>query len=189
MGRLDKLFGSPARLKVLRLFLFNQGASLTLSDVAERSSLERGAARRELAELAATGVLAKRGTRAKAAFRVNPRFEHLPALERFIRDTTVMRPEYVVAALKRAGALRLVALSGFFTSVIEAQIDLLIAGDNLDARALSRAVRGLEAELGREIRYAAFETADFRYRLGVYDRLLRDVFDYPHRLLIDRIGL
>ena len=53
----------------------------------------------------------------------------------------------------------------------------------------SRRRDSLEAELGREIRYASFATEDFRYRTGVYDRLLRDVFDYPHRLLIDKIGL
>jgi len=189
MERLGKLFGSPARLKLLRLFLFNQGTALMLADVSARSSLERDTVRRELAELVSIGILIKRGARAKSSYRINPRFEHLPALERFIRDTTVLRPEYIVGALKRAGPLRLVALSGLFTGVLETQIDLLIAGDNLDTRALARSVRGLEAELGREIRYAAFETADFRYRLGVYDRLLRDVFDYPHRLLIDRIGL
>ena len=91
--------------------------------------------------------------------------------------------------LRRAGTLRLVALSGLFTGILEPQVDMLIVGDNLDERLLALAVRSLEAELGREIRYASFATADFRYRLGVYDRLLRDVFDYPHRLLIDKIGL
>jgi len=100
-----------------------------------------------------------------------------------------LRPEHIIGTLKRAGTLRVVALSGLFTGVLETQIDLLVVGDNLDVRTLAKAVHNLEAELGREIRYAAFETADFRYRLGVYDRLLRDVFDYPHRLLVDRIGL
>jgi hypothetical protein len=50
-------------------------------------------------------------------------------------------------------------------------------------------IKRLEGEFGREIRYALFSTSDFRYRLGVYDRLIRDVFDYPHRLLLDKIGL
>jgi hypothetical protein len=68
-------------------------------------------------------------------------------------------------------------------------VDLLIAGDNLDERALARAVHVIEAELGREVRYASFSTEDFRYRRGVYDRLIRDVLDYPHRVAFDRIGL
>jgi hypothetical protein len=94
----------------------------------------------------------------------------------------------MVELLKRSGTLRLVALSGFFTGSHEAQVDLLVVGDNLEERSLATAVRALEAELGREIRYASFSTPDFRYRLGIYDRLLRDIFDYPHRLLVDKIG-
>jgi len=189
MDPLTRLFGSPARLKLLRLFVFNQGTALTLSEVATRSKLEQGAARRELAELTLAGFVTKRGERAKAKYQTNARLESLPALARFIRETTILRPEHIIGTLKRAGTLRVVALSGLFTGVLETQIDLLVVGDNLDVRTLAKAVHNLEAELGREIRYAAFETADFRYRLGVYDRLLRDVFDYPHRLLVDRIGL
>ena len=189
MERLGKLFGSPARLRLLRLFLFNQDTAFTLPEAAGRSSLERDTVRRELAELSAAGLIKKSGTGVKAKYQVNQRFEHLGALDTFIRETTTLSRERILATLRRIGTLRVIALSGLFTGALEAQIDLLVAGDNLDTRALSKAVRALEAELGREIRYAAFETPDFRYRLGVYDRLLRDVFDYPHRVLIDRIGL
>lgn len=189
MDRLAKIFGSPARLRLLRLFLFNQDTSFTIAEAAGRSSLEGATVRRELTELVAIGLLNKKGTRTVARYQVNPRFEHLAAFERFIRDTTVLSSSRILTALKRAGTLRVIALSGLFTGALEAQVDLLVAGDNIDTRALAKAVRALEAELGREIRYATFETPDFRYRLGVYDRLLRDVFDYPHRLLVDRIGL
>ncbi|MBU6321018.1 MAG: hypothetical protein KGI78_03445 [Patescibacteria group bacterium] len=189
MDRLGRLFGSLARVKLLRLFVFNQGTSFTLADAARRSSLDGTVVRRELAALREAGVVAKRGDRALAKYQANARYEHLAALEAFIRDTTILRPEYILAALRKAGTLRVVALSGLFTGAVETRVDLLVAGDNLDLRAIAKAVRTLEAELGREIRYAVFETPEFRYRLGVYDRLLRDVFDYPHRLLVDRIGL
>ena len=189
MERLDRIFGSPARLRLLRLFLFNQDTIFPLAGASGRSSLERETARRELADLSAAGLIQKRGIGAKAKYQVNGRFEHLAALERFIRDTTALSPVRILTTLKKVGTLRVVALSGLFTGALEAQIDLLVAGDNLDTRALTKAVKALEAELGREIRYAAFETPDFRYRLGVYDRLLRDVFDYTHRVLVDRIGL
>ncbi|MDE1919607.1 MAG: hypothetical protein KGH56_02795 [Patescibacteria group bacterium] len=189
MEPLAKLFGSNARLKTLRLFVFNKDASFTLAEVAERAKLSKEAVRRELADLHSAGFLRKKGAPTPTRYQTNPRFEHLKAIDAFIRDTTNVSPQNMLGALKRAGALRLVALSGLFTGVLETQIDLLIVGDHLDERALASAVRSLEAELGREIRYASFATADFRYRLEVYDRLLRDVFDYPHRLLADKIGL
>ena len=189
MELLAKLFGSSARLKTLRLFVFNQEAAFTLAEVAQRKKLSKPAARREVAELLSSGLLRKRGGQAVGRYQANPRFEHLAALDTFIRETTSVRPQDILARLKRVGSLRLVALSGFFTGILEPKIDLLVVGDNLEERSLVLVVRSLEAELGREIRYASFATQDFRYRLGVYDRLLRDVFDYPHRLLIDKIGL
>jgi len=189
MEPLAKLFGSPARLKLLRLFLFNKDTAFTQAEVAARSKLSKETARKELADLSALGLLKKKGARTAARYQTNLKFAHLNALDVFIRETTNVRPEDVLNALKRSGSLRLVALSGLFTGISEPQVDLLVVGDNLDERILASAVHALEAELGREIRYASFATPDFRYRQGVYDRLLRDVFDYPHRLLIDRIGL
>lgn len=189
MEPLSKLFGPPSRLKIIRLFIFNQDAALTLAEIALRAKLSKDAVRRELTDLLSTGLLRKKGVQTPVRYQTNPRFEHLTALDIFIRETTSVRPQAIVKTLKRAGTLRVVALSGFFTGILEPQIDLLVVGDNIEERVLATAVRSLEAELGREIRYASFTTADFRYRLGVYDRLLRDVFDYPHRLLIDKIGL
>lgn len=189
MESLGKIFGSAARLKTLRLFLFNQNARFTLAEVAERTKLAKDAARRETVDLLSAGLLRKKGSGASAGYQVNQRFEHLAALDVFVRETTNVRKENILRPLKKAGTLQLVALSGFFTGILEPQIDMLVVGDRLDERTLSAAVRSLEAELGREIRYASFPSADFRYRHGVYDRLLRDVFDYPHRILVDKIGL
>jgi hypothetical protein len=189
MEPLAKIFGSPARLKMLRLCMFNQNVGFSLTDIATRTKLTTDTVRRETADLLSAGLLRKKGVRAAARYQVNPRFEHLVAFESLIRETTNVRPKDMLMSLRRAGSLQLVVLSGLFTGMIEPQIDLLIVGDNLDERALASSVRTLEAELGREIRYASFATADFRYRRGVYDRLLRDVFDYPHRVLVDKIGL
>jgi predicted transcriptional regulator len=189
MESLTKIFGSPSRLKTLRLFMFNQDSAFTLDEVAERLKFSKETAQREVRELLGSGLLRKRGERTSTRYQVNSRFEYLSALDEFIRDTTSVRPKSIAAALRHVGTLQLVVLSGFFTDVVESQIDLLIVGDRLDERAIARTVHSLEAELGREIRYASFATEDFRYRFGVYDRLLRDIFDYPHQRIINKIGI
>ncbi|MCX6786814.1 MAG: hypothetical protein NTU85_03335 [Candidatus Kaiserbacteria bacterium] len=189
MEPLSRIFGSPARLKTLRLFMFNRDAALSLLEVTKRLKLSKEVARSELSELCASGLLRRKGERSSTRYQVNQRFEYLAAIDLFIRETTNVRPRIIISALRRAGTLQLVVLSGFFTGVLESQVDLLIVGDHLQERILAQAVHTLEAELGREIRYASFATADFRYRFGVYDRLLRDIFDYPHHRLLDKVGL
>lgn len=189
MDPLAQIFGTPSRLKTLRLFIFNHDKSFTTDEVSKRLKLTKESARYELKELSECGLLKKKGERASVRYQINSKFEYLGALDEFIRDTTNVSPKIITTILRKVGTLQLVVLSGFFTDVIESQIDLLIVGDHLDNKAIARAVHSLEADLGREIRYASFTTEDFRYRFGVYDRLLRDIFDYPHHRLVNKIGI
>jgi hypothetical protein len=189
MDPLARLFGSPARLKLLRLFLFNGEMSFTTADAAFRTKVAVPAARKEIALLFSAGIIRKKQGSTGVCYTANQKFTHFEALRAFLRASTNVGDADMVKALKRAGSLRVVALSGLFTGAIETKVDLLIVGDKLEDKPLEAAVRSLEAELGREVRYAAFSTEDFRYRVGVYDRLVRDVFDYPHRTILDKIGL
>ncbi len=189
MDPLSRLFGSAARLKLLRLFLFNDDIAFPAADVAFRTKTTKDQTRKELTVLTASGVVKKKRVGGKLAYGVNRKFKHYDSLQQFLRNTTDLGDSDIVDTLKRAGAIRLVVLSGLFTGAIDTKVDLLVVGDKLEDKYLEAAVRTLEAELGRELCFAAFTTEDFRYRQGVYDRLLRDVFDYPNRIIYDRIGL
>jgi|CXWL01.1.fsa_nt_gi hypothetical protein len=189
MDPLPRLFGSFARLKILRLFFFNDDTIFSLADVAFRTKTPKDVARKELNTLVSSTVVRKRSGKGGAVYLVNKRFDHFEALQTFLRTSTTLGDAAMVNVFKRAGNIRLVVLSGIFTGAVETKIDVLLVGDKLEDKVLDAGVRTLEAELGRELRFAAFSTEDFRYRLGVYDRLLRDVFDFPHRTLVDKIGL
>ncbi len=189
MDPLAKLFGSPARVKLLRLFFFNDDTSFTMSDAAFRTKVLKDAAKKELSALVAAGVVRRRTGKGASGYIADKRFLHYEALKAFLRDTTELSDTTVVSMVKKAGPPRLIVLSGLFTGAIESKVDVLIVGDRLEERPLTNAIRSLEAELGRELRYACFTTEQFRYRLGVYDRLLRDVFDYPNRVIFDKLGL
>ena len=68
-------------------------------------------------------------------------------------------------------------------------MDIFIVGNNINKRSLDNAIKSIEAELGKELVYVFFETQDYQYRLGMYDKLIRDVLDYPHEVLLDKISL
>lgn len=189
MDPLSRLFGSFARLKLLRLFLFNDDLSFTLPDISSRTKVAKDAIRKELNVLVAAGLVRKKTGKGLAQYQTNRKFPYYEALHSFIRSTTNLGDADMVNALKRAGNVRLVVVSGLFTGAVETKADLLVVGDKLDEKALETSIRVLEAELGRELRFASFSTEDFKYRRGVYDRLLRDIFDFPNRILLDKIGI
>jgi len=189
MDSLAKLFGSVARVKLLRLFLFNDDLTFLATDAAFRARLTKDATRKELTALTNAGILKKKSGKSPVGYTVDKRFAHYDALRVFLRTTTDVSDTAIISSLKKAGTIKLVVLSGLFTGALESKLDVLIVGDRLEERPLATAIHALEAELGRELRYACFSSEQFKYRLGVYDRLLRDVFDYPNRVIIDRIGL
>ena len=72
-----------------------------------------------------------------------------------------------------------------FTRDPDSRLDLLVVGDAIRRGAMESTIRMLEAEIGKELTYAIFETPEFLYRANMYDKLVRDVIDYPHERVID----
>lgn len=200
MDILAKLFGSPARVRILRLFAFNPRSIYELSDVTERTKVTRAVARAELAAFEKIRLLKRKSFSREVPYRatvrrvrttgwvINERFVYLSALQKFLSDTTPLEGNKVIKRLTGSGSIKLAIVSGVFMQNWDSRIDVLIVGDDIRQSVLERAIRNIEAELGIELRYAVFTTQDFNYRLSVYDKLIRDVLDYPHQTVIDRIG-
>ena len=75
-------------------------------------------------------------------------------------------------------------VSGVFIKNEDSRVDLLIVGDKMKRGKIEEGIRKLEAEIGAELVYAIFETKEFLYRLNMYDKLVRDIIDYPHEVLL-----
>ena len=71
----------------------------------------------------------------------------------------------------------------------DTRVDLLVVGDDLNMNKLDTVIKSIEAEVGKEIAYSAFETSDFEYRYGMHDRLIRDILDFPHTTLVDKLEI
>lgn len=210
MEILGKLFGSESKVKIMRLFLFNPEQAFTPDEVGLRTKTNRFSVRHELSLLKKICLIKrkvvvreqsggnngnKKNARARAVRRrvagwtVNDRFSYLIPLQNLLITTALLRNEELVVRLSGAGRLTLLFTAGIFIQDPESRVDLLIVGDNVRRGALENIIKGIETELGRELRYAIFETPEFKYRLGMYDKLIRDILDYPHKVVLDRIGV
>jgi hypothetical protein len=203
METLGKIFGGIGKVKIMRLFLFNPGVAYDSGDVATRSAVKDDEAGKELRQLEHAGFLRRRPffkevsdgkhgkvLRAKAVgWILEEKFPYLTELSNLLVHTVLFTESDLVKRLSRAGTLKFVAVSGVFIHDLESRIDLLVVGDRLKERVIENVVRSLEAEIGKELRFSVLETEDFKYRYGVFDKLVRDVLDYPHRTILDRVGI
>jgi hypothetical protein len=187
---LEKLFGSAARVKLLRLFLFNPKQTYTVPDAAQRSRVPERTARKELALFCTAGLLKKSPTRTGSGARyfLNTEFEYLRLLQDLMLNAPA-RAQDIHERVRRTGVVKLIVVAGVFAGDWEGRLDVLIVADRLKEPKLRAEMRKLESEIGREIRYASLGTDDFMYRLNMSDKLVRDVMDYPHRIVFDRLHI
>lgn len=198
-----KLLGGKQRTKLLRLFAFNPGALYDKDEAAKRIRTTPTVASRELYALVRLGVLRKKQyfkqkeagvTRVSSGikkrvvgFTLETRFPYVDHLRDFLLNTLPISYDEIVRSLRPYGKLRMVVLSGFFQHHWDSRLDILIIGDKLYEQEVAHEITILESYLGRELRYTCLSTEEYRYRVSIQDRLIRDVFDYEHEIIFDRM--
>lgn len=205
MDALAKLFGSSAKVKLMRLFLFHPEEAYEPKEVATYTRIRPETAKQELERLAKAGMLKKvtsyRESKSKTTkdgkpakkkvtgWQLDERFPHLRALQTMLINTKPLHNDELVKRFQRAGKIKLIIVAGIFLQDEDSRLDLLVVGDKLQESRVREVVRDLESEIGCELVYAAFKTEDFDYRMSVYDKLVRDVLDYNHERVLDKIGV
>lgn len=202
METLEKLFGGAAIVKILRLFLMNQDEIIEKKDIEKRAKVKPSESTRELKMLEEIGLVKQKSFFKDKKYKsgkvkkvrekgyiVDSQHRLFIPLQSLMVKNTPMSSKTMVDKLGKHGKIKLVVVSGIFIQDPDSRVDLLVVGDSLKEKSLKNTMSLIESEIGKQIRYAMFETADFEYRLGVYDRLVRDILDYPHQIVLDKIGL
>ena len=226
MEILGKLFGSPARVKIMRLFLMNASEGIETALVVKRAKVNKGLARKELSLLSSADFIKQKNfvkpartegasaparlrhsggrsggdtlkdtstrlgagkikrTRVKGWF-LNPAFPQLEIFKVLLAGSELMNKEEISNRFKRAGRIKLLAIAGVFLQDKDSRLDILIVGDGLKKGTIDNTIKDIEAEIGKELVYAAFETKEFTYRLNMYDKLIYDILSYPHERIIE----
>ena len=196
---LSILFGTTARVKLLRFFLFNPSKEFTFDEISRRAKLVRRTARTEMNALERAEVIRKKqivvvsertGRKQKVQwYGLNKEFPELQALQTFLFETAPINGKTVMKHLRKVGPIDFVVVAGIFSREFDRRLDVMVSMKKLSESKIENAIRSLESELGVEIRYSAMVSEDLKYRVGMYDKLTRDVFDYPHQILVDKIGV
>ena len=185
---LSKLLGSARKVKILRLFLFNPEEIFTAKEVASRVRVPRREVSSLLKPLAAIKLISKNSRGRVAHFTLNLTFPYRTALQNLLLNAST-NAEDIYKYIRRDAVIKLVVVSGIFVGEWEGRIDLLVVADRVKERALNKHIGILESEIGREIRYTVLSTQEFFYRLNINDHLLRDVLDYTHKIMFDRLDI
>ncbi|PIR68560.1 hypothetical protein COU49_00770 [Candidatus Nomurabacteria bacterium CG10_big_fil_rev_8_21_14_0_10_35_16] len=180
MEILGKILGSGARIKIMRLFLLNKSSSFTNKEVVKRSRVNPVIVRRELQLLKSVNFIKKR----TKGWTFDSTFRYARELENLLVSTDTLDKDTILKTFKKAGSVKLIIVAGIFIKNKDSRVDILIVGNKLKKNQITEGIRKLEAEIGTELVYAVFETKEFIYRLNIYDKLVRDILDFPHEVVL-----
>lgn len=194
MEILIKLFGSKQRIHLMRLFFMHKDELFSFEDIQSKTKIRKETLKKDLLWLLSCEVIKKQNKKittprgAKKVIQVyilnikNP-FTH--ELYNMLAARGENEVSLLKARFKKAGKIDLIIASGFFIQNADARVDLLVVGKNLKKTLLEKEIALIESEIGKELQYGFFETEDFLYRAHMYDKLIRDVIDFPHIKVVD----
>ena len=216
---LGKLFGSTARVKILKLFLLHPNEKYYIRQLARELSLQLNSVRRELSNLEAFGILTS------DLLDINNEDDNLTSVEKFLScskkeksknkddnksdkkyyqvNTNFVLYEEIRALIIKA---RLLYEKDFVEKLqVAGKPKLLIltgffVNDNnskvdlfvvgkLNKAKLIKQVNNLEKELGREINFTLMDIKEFKYRRDITDVFLYEILEGKKLVVIDELDL
>src|SRR3989339_444430 len=203
---LGKLFGSNARVKILKLFLIHPDKKFYIREISRDLKLQLNSTRRELEnkEKALDPIVSdeltkkKKTKRAKIEarasgqekkyYQVNPGFILFEEIKSLILKAQILYEEDFIEKVQKTGKPKVMILSGFFVNDAEASVDLFLVG-RFNKEKLIRLINDLEEEMGREINYTVMEVKEFKYRKDITDVFLYDILERRKIIVINELGL
>jgi hypothetical protein len=188
---IEQLFGSKTRVKLLQLFYSNPNRAFYVREITRMVDEQINSVRRELANLLSIGIISSDSTNNnRLYYEVNQRYEFYQPLAAIFGGGVQSAPSAPAAEnqaikIKSLGNVELALYTGQFTRDETSGIDLLIVGD-VNPTKLSNFIAELEEQEGKELRYTAMPSHEFRYRRQVNDRFLSMVLNAKNQILIDK---
>lgn len=208
---LSILFESVAKVRLLRLFMQNSDRQFTLPEIKQLTQITSRSLVRDLHKLVKVGLVkekigvvheekketppskkkksSKQKNKKVAFYIVDTQFPVFDELYALIIKSSVASRKKLLSYIKRLGKIKLVILSGIFLNDDTSRLDLMIVGDDIKKRSLEKFLVVTESELGKNLRYSIMDTEEFRYRMNMYDRFLRDLLEHDHEKLINKFNI
>ncbi len=196
MHILAKLFSSEALVKIMRLFLMNRNVGFENKDVSKHCRTKPAATKREILLLQSIGFIRKvsfyklimvrkvEKKRKVSGWAINPEFPYLAALFDLLITSKSIDKKQLISRIRKTGKVKMLVLAGAFLKDEASRLDILAVGDGISQKKFENVVRNLESEIGKELRYSAFTVDEFKYRISMYDKLVCDVFDFNHEIVL-----
>jgi len=173
------MFGSGARVKLLRQFLLHQDEEFFIRELTRILDEQINSLRRELENLENIGMLKSREKNRKKYYRINP---HFPLLHEFTSIIRKSNEEHqtLLKKLNKLGDIELCILTGNFVGNKSA-IDIFVVGA-ISAETLQSFADNEFKEV--QLKVGVMSKEDFLYRITLKDKFVANLFSDTDNLIL-----
>lgn len=197
--KLEHLFGSKTRARLLGLFLMNHETAFFVRELTRRIDAQLNSVRRELKNLMDIGLVVEQGggvaprpgatlAEKKKYYTANTSFILFDDLRAMFKKMQILLKNHLVEELEAAGSVDYFAFTGRFVDRDDVPTDIVIVG-TIEPAALAKAVSQFEADLGHEINYTLLPREEFVYRRQVADRFLTSILGGEKVVMVNRLDV
>ncbi|MBX9765053.1 hypothetical protein K2X83_00225, partial [Patescibacteria group bacterium] len=174
------------RIKVLKFFTLQPNIKVSARDVAGTIGGSAAKTETEIRALTRAGVLMGKRQGAKTLYSLSPSFQYADAVRSFLDEITQPNDKSLSDAFRGVPGVTLLVATGALMRDPRPSVDLLVVTRRPKDARIERAVRQVETKASLPIRYAVFDTKEYEERRVARDRLLRDIFEFTHLVVLGR---
>lgn len=187
MVTFEQFFNSETKARLVKFFVYNSNTAFEVREIALKLNLKPQSIKKPLEELSSAGFLKSRKIKSKRFYQQDPKCHFKTQLKNLVLQFAAASHDKIYKDVKKIGSVKLVVLGGVFLNTDKFRVDIFIVVDKVRESQLRKFLKNLEAEVGKEISYAIMGTKEFKYRMDMFDRFVRDILEFPHEKIINKL--
>ena len=179
---LDSKYGSD----LLAFLLLAPPRSYSAKELAKRLHISEKTLSGLLREFLHDSMI-KQFTRDRAKlYIINQKHKLLPEIKTSLVKNQRPYEDELFSAITKLGEVKAAFLSGAFTGQPQLPVDLLLVG-KVSLTKLDTFLKQCKVMLGFDINYSVMTPDEYKLRSNTFDRFIKDIFDYPHVVVVDKV--
>lgn len=186
---LEDLLGSKSKARLLRLFFHYPEENFELKEIVKKIALASKEINENLKLFLKGKIIKQNNKKQKHFFSLNKDFPYFSALQDIVINSPTVSVTNFLKKISRVGKIKFLLFAGKLLKSTKTRLDILIVGEDLKTTKINNLIQELENESVFSLDYAVMSSKEFLYRYEMHDGFLRDVFDFPHQILINKLRI
>lgn len=179
---LDSKYGS----ELLAFLLLAPARSFSSKEIAKRLHITERVLSSVLKEFVDDSMLKQFSRGKEKLYIINLKHKLLPEIKASLAKNQKPYEDELFTAINKLGDVKAAFLSGAFSGQPQLPVDLLIVG-KVNLTKLDVFLKQCKAMMNIDINYSIMTPDEFKLRVNTFDRFIKDIFDYQHLVVVDKI--